>query len=127
MALLRRGLLQLQIVKLNSNREIQGYVSNSNVDFQLLGYTVGSDPAYLMAETTDQISDIRVSSNDDDAEECLTDNSVVTDSIDLDIVIDTFYCGPGDNQEIGLRFQSLSIPPGVTVTNGSSACSPSPS
>jgi dipeptidyl aminopeptidase/acylaminoacyl peptidase len=36
-----------QIVKLDRNRLIEGYISNALVDFKLLGYTVGSDPIYF--------------------------------------------------------------------------------
>jgi dipeptidyl aminopeptidase/acylaminoacyl peptidase len=36
-----------QIVKLDRNRLIESYVSNTLVDFKLLGYTVGSDPVYF--------------------------------------------------------------------------------
>ena len=37
-----------QMIKLDSNRRIQGHVSNVAVDFKLLGYTVGPDPAYII-------------------------------------------------------------------------------
>ena len=36
-----------QIVKVDSNRMIQGYIENTAIDFKLLGYTVGSDPSYF--------------------------------------------------------------------------------
>lgn len=35
------------MVKIDSNRKIQGYISNTNVDFKLLGHTIGSDPVYF--------------------------------------------------------------------------------
>ena len=36
-----------QIVKVDSNRIIQGYIEDRQVDFKLLGYTLGSDPSYF--------------------------------------------------------------------------------
>ena len=36
-----------QIVKLDANRFIQGYIDNTSVDFRLIGYTSGSDPSYF--------------------------------------------------------------------------------
>ena len=36
-----------QIVKLDSNRFIEGYINNTSVDFRLIGYTSGSDPSYF--------------------------------------------------------------------------------
>ena len=36
-----------QIVKVDRNRLIEGYISSAFVDFKLLGYTVGSDPIYF--------------------------------------------------------------------------------
>jgi hypothetical protein len=36
-----------QIVKMDRNRLIQGFISSAFVDFKLLGYTVGSDPVYF--------------------------------------------------------------------------------
>ncbi|MFQ6029576.1 MAG: hypothetical protein ACE5Q6_19035 [Dehalococcoidia bacterium] len=36
-----------QIVKVDSNRFIQGYIENAEIDFKLLGYTLGSDPSYF--------------------------------------------------------------------------------
>lgn len=36
-----------QIVKVDSNRKIQGFISDPAVDFKLLGYTLGSDPSYF--------------------------------------------------------------------------------
>jgi hypothetical protein len=36
-----------QIVKVDSNRVIQGYVEDTQVDFKLLGYTMGTDPVYF--------------------------------------------------------------------------------
>lgn len=37
-----------QVVKLDSNRMIQGAVTNGQVDFILMGYTIGSDPVYVI-------------------------------------------------------------------------------
>ena len=36
-----------QIVKVDVNRLIQGYINNTNVDFKLHGYTTGTDPSYF--------------------------------------------------------------------------------
>ena len=36
-----------QIVKVDGNRIIQGYIENRQVDFKLLGYTLGPDPSYF--------------------------------------------------------------------------------
>ena len=36
-----------QIVKVDSNRLIQGYIEHIDIDFKLLGYTIGSDPAFF--------------------------------------------------------------------------------
>ena len=36
-----------QIVKVDSNRLIQGYIENVAIDFKLRGYTLGSDPSYF--------------------------------------------------------------------------------
>jgi len=36
-----------QIVKIDSNRLIQGYIESTDIDFKLLGYTVGPDPSYF--------------------------------------------------------------------------------
>ena len=41
------GTHRWQIVKIDSNRVIQGRIDHTNVDFKLLGYTVGSDPSYF--------------------------------------------------------------------------------
>ena len=36
-----------QIVKVDSNRVIQGYIEDTAIDFKLLGYTIGLDPSYF--------------------------------------------------------------------------------
>ncbi|MBQ10973.1 MAG: hypothetical protein CMJ45_05425 [Planctomyces sp.] len=36
-----------QIVKVDTNAVIQGYIENTQVDFKLRGYTLGSDPSYF--------------------------------------------------------------------------------
>ena len=36
-----------QVVKIDSNRLVQGYIEHTDIDFKLLGYTIGSDPAYF--------------------------------------------------------------------------------
>lgn len=42
-----------QVVKRNSSREIQGQISDSDVDFKLMGYTIGSDPVFFPNDPTD--------------------------------------------------------------------------
>ena len=36
-----------QMVKLDSSRLIQGYIEHTDIDFKLLGYTIGTDPTYF--------------------------------------------------------------------------------
>ena len=36
-----------QVVKIDDNREIQGYITDKEVNFRLLGYTIGTDPVYF--------------------------------------------------------------------------------
>ena len=36
-----------QIVKVDSNRVIQGYIEDREIDFKLRGYTLGTDPSYF--------------------------------------------------------------------------------
>ena len=36
-----------QVVKIDGSRLIQGYIENVEIDFKLVGYTIGSDPAYF--------------------------------------------------------------------------------
>ena len=36
-----------QIVKVDPNRIIQGYIEHTQVDFKLVGYTLGTDPSYF--------------------------------------------------------------------------------
>jgi len=36
-----------QVVKIDANRRIQGYITDKDVNFKLLGYTIGTDPAYF--------------------------------------------------------------------------------
>ena len=44
---LRNRTHRWQMVKLDSNKTIQGYVTNTFVKFKLLGYTTGGDPDYF--------------------------------------------------------------------------------
>jgi len=36
-----------QIVKVDANRVIQGYVEDTQIDFKLIGYTMGTDPLFF--------------------------------------------------------------------------------
>ncbi len=54
---------------------------------------------------------IRVSTGNDDAEEDASDGDMYLDSSDLELVND------GTDQIVGIRFQSISIPQGSTITN----------
>ncbi len=56
----------------------------------------------------------RISQGNDDAEENLTENSVSTTSLDLDL---SYNEGSRAKQLIGLRFQNLHIPKGATIEN----------
>jgi hypothetical protein len=56
------------------------------------------------------IIDVRVSGSLDDAEESTTGRMRLTSS-DLELVY------TGGNQEVGVRFNGIQIPPGVTITN----------
>src|SRR4030042_2435681 len=55
--------------------------------------------------------DPRVSLGSDDAEQRLDTNAVNLTSSDLELVLDSA------NQEIGMRFQMITIPQGATITN----------
>lgn len=64
-------------------------------------------------ETTTTISK-RVSSGNDDAEQA-TSGRMYRNSSDLELVYDTYQSA--GNQRVGMRFRSLSIPRGATITN----------
>ena len=53
----------------------------------------------------------RVASSEDDAEELLSTNAVTLNSPDLQLI------DSGGAQEVGMRFDSILIPPGASVTN----------
>ena len=38
-----------QMVKIDSDELIQGYITSTDIDFKLLGYTIGADPAFFAA------------------------------------------------------------------------------
>ncbi|MEX2514740.1 MAG: DUF2341 domain-containing protein [Candidatus Paceibacterota bacterium] len=57
----------------------------------------------------------RVTQSSDDAEEKLSDNSMLISSSDLELIADG--TSPGGDQEIGLRFQNITIPQGAVITN----------
>lgn len=57
---------------------------------------------------------VRVNQSSDDAEEDIADGSILLLSSDLELIYDT---GNLQNQEVGMRFQSMTIPPGATITN----------
>ncbi len=57
------------------------------------------------------IIDVQVSSGNDDAEERLSNGKISRGSSDLEIYNDR------SDQEIGIRFQNVSIPQGATITN----------
>ncbi len=63
--------------------------------------------------------DVRVSTEDDDAEEYLDGDFTVGDvdlaSSDLELIYDDGSCNC--NQEVGMRFLNISIPQGATITN----------
>ena len=47
------GMHRWQVVKLDSNRKLQGHISSTNVDFKLIGYTIGGDPIYFADQPPD--------------------------------------------------------------------------
>ena len=53
----------------------------------------------------------RVAASTDDAEELLSTNAVTLNSLDLQLI------DSGGAQEVGMRFLSISIPPGASITN----------
>ena len=64
-----------QMVKVDNNLLIQGYIENTQIEFKLLGYTSGSDPAYftmppeVTPSTTGAWTTVEVSSHvDSDAD-----------------------------------------------------------
>lgn len=42
---------QWQMVKVDANRLIQGYITSTDIHFKLLGYTIGPDPSFFSAPT----------------------------------------------------------------------------
>lgn len=60
--------------------------------------------------------DVRVNASSDDAEQRLNDNSVSTTSTDLELLYDDGF-GITSSQIAGTRFNSISIPPGATITS----------
>ncbi|MGD9282000.1 MAG: hypothetical protein PVF60_13965, partial [Desulfobacterales bacterium] len=67
----------------------------------------------IAADSGSNTLEIWVSQGDDDAEESLASGSVDTTSSDLEIIRE----GSTNNQEVGLRFQNITIPQGATITN----------
>ncbi len=59
---------------------------------------------------------VQVSNDEDDAEENLSDNSVDNGSSDLEMIFDDGFSGDFD-QEVGMRFQGLTVPVGATITS----------
>ena len=40
-----------QMVKIDSNRLIQGHITSPIIDFKLIGYTIGADPSFFASRT----------------------------------------------------------------------------
>ena len=55
--------------------------------------------------------DIQITDGNDDAEEDVTDGAMYRDSSDLELIND------GNDQVVGMRFRSVSIPAGATITS----------
>ena len=55
--------------------------------------------------------EVRISADNDDAEEAVSGGAVNLTSGDLEFVTD------GGDQIVGMRWASLPVPPGVTITN----------
>ena len=73
------------------------------------GITEAVDVQSLGAPTT---VESRVAASTDDAEEDLSDGSMYLDSSDLELISEG-----GTAQEVGMRFQGMTVPQGATVTN----------
>ena len=62
--------------------------------------------------TLSKVLDVRIGSPNNDAEEFVWNGSVNLTSSDLEL-----YSDEGNPQQVGLRFQNISIPRGATITN----------
>jgi len=99
-----------------SSDAVVNYSSGSGTSTLTFDYTVASghtssDLDYL-PETSGSVS-VRVSSSSDDAEERISNGNMDLTSSDLELITD----GSRD-QEVGMRFQNITIPQGATITNG---------
>lgn len=76
--------------------------------------TAGSDGAfaYNFGSGISNSLSRRVSQSSDDAEQSLATNGVNLTSSDLELINDS-----GVDQEVGIRFQNITIPQGATITN----------
>jgi len=59
--------------------------------------------------------DIKVSTSSDDAEQCLSNSAMDLSSGDLELIADG-NCS-GSNQQVGIRFQNMTIPQGASITS----------
>jgi cysteine-rich repeat protein len=57
----------------------------------------------------------RISTGNDDAEQCTDDGDMSLGSGDLEMIKDTGRCGGGGDQEVGMRFQNIYIPQGSNI------------
>ncbi|MCH7535334.1 MAG: LamG domain-containing protein, partial [Bacteroidetes bacterium] len=95
---------------------------DSDFDFGTGGFSVGGWFKHdsIASPSSGGVS-VRVSADDDDAEECLPAGGRMSlDSSDLEFVVDTSACFEGDGsgvQEVGMRFNGLTLPKGAIITN----------
>lgn len=105
--------------KIDGSLELDGsndYISrlyDSDFDFGTGSFTVSGWFKTSGSTGTSNIS-ISVNQSSDDAEEIISSGAMDLDSSDLELVDDIYYNGL---QEVGVRFQNVTIPQGANVTN----------
>jgi hypothetical protein len=75
--------------------------------------TSGPSPTATNTPSVNATVEVRIANWSDDAEERLSDGKVYRGSSDLELIDDREYSG---EQIVGLRFQNVSLPQGVTIT-----------
>ena len=68
----------------------------------------------LAAGTPVSVS-VRVNQDNDDAEETVSNGDMSRGSSDLELTED--FANHGGEQEIGMRFRNINVPPGATITS----------
>jgi len=97
---------------------LHGYAANGKynvtltvVDVAGVSHVFGKSVTAIPVSATS--ADVQIANGDDDVEERLDTNSMYLDSSDLELINDS---GRGD-QAVGLRFNNITIPQGVTITS----------